>query len=85
MSAGFQRMLTGQNVFISDYSYNGPDNTKGMVCLGTSFPAKILRLNVDEYGGNRLSIHLANLSLTFLQKRSEEIPTLGDDISFDQT
>jgi len=35
--------------------------------------------------GNRLSIHLANLSLTFLQKRSEEIPTLGDDISFDQT
>jgi uncharacterized protein (TIGR00266 family) len=51
MSAGFQRMLTGQNVFISDYSYNGPDNTKGMVCLGTSFPSKILRLNVDEYGG----------------------------------
>lgn len=49
LSAGFQRMLTGQNVFISDYSYDGP--TQGQVALGTSFPSKILRLNVNDYGG----------------------------------
>lgn len=51
MSAGFKRMLTGQNVFISDYTYNGPPNSTGIVALGTDFPSKILRLNVDQYGG----------------------------------
>jgi uncharacterized protein (TIGR00266 family) len=51
LSAGFQRMLTGQNFFISDYTYNGPEGTKGVVALGTDFPSKILRLNVDECGG----------------------------------
>ena len=78
MSAGFQRMLTGQNVFISDYSYNGPDNTKGMVCLGTSFPAKILRLNVDEYGGKIVcqkgallcASHTVDIQMEFTKKFS---------------
>jgi hypothetical protein len=51
MSSGFKRMLTGQNLFISDYSYKGKDGTRGTVCLGTDFPSKILRLNVEEYGG----------------------------------
>ena len=49
LSAGFSRMLTGQNFFISDYTYQGPD--KGYVALGTDFPSKIIRLNVEEYGG----------------------------------
>lgn len=49
MSAGFKRMLTGQNVFISDYGYTG--DSRGTVALGTDFPSKIVRLNVDEYGG----------------------------------
>ena len=51
MSAGFKRMLTGQNVFISDYRYDGPPGTYGQVGLGTDFPSKILRLSVEEYGG----------------------------------
>ncbi len=51
LSAGFKRMLTGQNVFISDYSYTGEEGTRGVVALGTDFPSKIVRLNVDEYGG----------------------------------
>jgi uncharacterized protein (TIGR00266 family) len=51
LSSGFQRMLTGQNFFISDYTYNGPPGTKGVVALGTDFPSKILRLNVNELGG----------------------------------
>lgn len=51
LSDGFKRMLTGQNFFISDYSYQGPEGTKGQVALGTDFPSKILRLDVNEYGG----------------------------------
>jgi uncharacterized protein (TIGR00266 family) len=48
LSAGFQRMLTGQGFFISDYTYTGP--TVGRVALGTDFPAKIIRLAVADYG-----------------------------------
>lgn len=49
LSAGFSRMLTGQNFFISDYTYTG--ETTGQVALGTDFPSKIVRVNVEEYGG----------------------------------
>lgn len=49
LSSSFQRMLTGQNFFISDYTYEG--NDVGYVALGTDFPSKIVRLNVQEYGG----------------------------------
>jgi uncharacterized protein (TIGR00266 family) len=51
LSKGFSRMMTGQNLFISDYTYKGEPGTSGTVCLGTDFPSKILRLNVEEYGG----------------------------------
>lgn len=51
VSAGFKRMLTGQNLFLSDYTYEGPEGTTGTVALGTDFPSKILRLNLGEYGG----------------------------------
>ena len=40
----------GQNFFISDYSYTGESGV-GTVALGTDFPSKIVRLNVNEYGG----------------------------------
>ena len=51
MSAGVKGMLTGQNVFISDYRYEGESGTTGLVALGTDFPSKIVRLNVNQYGG----------------------------------
>jgi uncharacterized protein (TIGR00266 family) len=51
LSKGFSRMMTGQNLFVSDYTYKGEPGTSGTVCLGTDFPSKILRLNVEEYGG----------------------------------
>jgi len=35
LSAGFKRMLTGQNLMISDFRYNGAEGTKGQVALGT--------------------------------------------------
>ena len=50
ISDGFKRMLTGQNLFISDYTYHGPQGTKGTVALGTDFPSKIIRLSLKEYG-----------------------------------
>lgn len=51
ISAGFKRMLTGQNVFISDYAYDGSSGPYGYVALGTDFPSKIVRLSLAEYGG----------------------------------
>lgn len=49
ITAGMKRMLTGQNMFISDYTYEGP--SRGQVALGTAFPSKIIRLNIHDYGG----------------------------------
>lgn len=49
ISAGFRRMMTGQNFFISDYTYTG--DKVGRLALGTDFPSKIMRLHVPEYGG----------------------------------
>jgi hypothetical protein len=45
------RMMTGQNLFLTDYRYTRNDGTSGTVALGTNFPSKILRLNVAKYGG----------------------------------
>lgn len=52
ISSGFKRMLTGQNLFVSDFTYTGP--TQGEVALGTDFPSKLLRLNLDDYADNTL-------------------------------
>ena len=49
LSDGFKRMLTGQNLFISEYSYNGQTDTRGTVALGTDFPSKIIRFSLKEY------------------------------------
>jgi uncharacterized protein (AIM24 family) len=78
VSAGFKRMLTGQNVFISDYSYNGEQGTNGVVCLGTDFPSKIIRLNVNEYGGKIIcqqgallcASHTIDIEMEFTKKFS---------------
>ena len=50
ISDGFKRMLTGQNMFLSDYTYHGEHGSRGTVALGTDFPSKILRLSLREYG-----------------------------------
>lgn len=44
-------MMTGQNFFISDYTYTGEPGTAGTVALGTDFPSKIIRLDLEDYGG----------------------------------
>lgn len=46
-SAAFSRMMTGQNVFLTEFRYHGDD--KGTVALGTDFPSKIVRLSLQDY------------------------------------
>jgi uncharacterized protein (TIGR00266 family) len=73
LSAGFTRMLTGQNMFISDYTYAGEPGTTGTVALGTDFPSRIVRLNVAEYGGKLVcqksallcASHTVNIEMEF--------------------
>ena len=78
LSAGFQRMVTGQNMFISDYTYEGEPGTVGYVALGTDFPSKIIRLNVEEYGGKLVcqkgallcASHTVDIQMEFTKKFS---------------
>ena len=52
--SAFKRMMTGQNVFLTDFTYNGGQGT-GTVALGTDFPSKIIRLSLEEYGGSLIA------------------------------
>merc|ERR1711967_111109 len=47
-SAAFSRMMTGQNLFLSDFTYSG-EKGEGTVGLGTDFPSKIVRLTLEDY------------------------------------
>ena len=49
LSGAMSRFLTGQSVFLTDYVCR---EQPGTVCLGTDFYSKILRINLQEYGGN---------------------------------
>jgi uncharacterized protein (AIM24 family) len=49
---GMKRFLTGQNIFITDFYYQGEKH--GTVALGTRFPSKILNLNLQDYPGDKL-------------------------------
>ena len=52
-SAAFTRMMTGQNVFLTDFTYKG-DKGEGEVGLGTDFPSKIVRLTLEDYENSTL-------------------------------
>ena len=49
MSDGMKRFMTGQSLFITDFTATG--DTPGQVALAPAFPSKVLRLNLQEYGG----------------------------------
>ena len=51
LSAGMKRMMTGENMFIADFKYEGEKGTTGTVALGTEYPSKIIRISVRDYGG----------------------------------
>jgi uncharacterized protein (TIGR00266 family) len=52
VSSAFTRMLTGQNLFLTDFHYEG--DSKGTVGLGTDFPSKILRFTLQDYPNSNL-------------------------------
>jgi uncharacterized protein (AIM24 family) len=54
LSSAFNRMLTGQNVFLTDFRYDGEVGTTGTVCLGTAFPSKILRMTLSDHPNQNL-------------------------------
>lgn len=51
-SSAFNRFLTGQNLFLTDYRYEG--TSTGTVCLGTDFPSKILRFHLQDFPNHAL-------------------------------
>lgn len=51
IGAGMKRMLTGENMFIADFKYEGEEGTHGTVALGTEYPSKIMRVSLANYGG----------------------------------
>jgi uncharacterized protein (AIM24 family) len=53
-SSAFARFLTGQNLFLTDFTYNGTSG-QGTVALGTDFPSKILRLSLEDHGGSLIA------------------------------
>jgi uncharacterized protein (TIGR00266 family) len=52
-SAAMSRMMTGQNVFLTDFTYNSTSG-EGLVGLGTDFPSKIVRLTLEDYENSTL-------------------------------
>ncbi|CAM9510778.1 unnamed protein product [Scytosiphon promiscuus] len=48
-SSMFRRVITGQNMFVTDYVNRGDKTSK--VGLGTDLPSKIVRLPLSAYGG----------------------------------
>jgi uncharacterized protein (TIGR00266 family) len=53
--SGLKRVMTGQNLFLADFTYDKKDGTpsenkpSGEVALGTAFPSKILKFKLEEY------------------------------------
>lgn len=55
-SSAFKRMMTGQNVFLTDFTYKDDDSKgTGTVALGTDFPSKIIRLSLEDHGGSLIA------------------------------
>jgi uncharacterized protein (TIGR00266 family) len=52
-SAAFSRLMTGQNMFLTDFTYTG-EKGEGTLGLGTDFPSKIVRLTLNDYEGSAL-------------------------------
>ena len=52
-SNAFSRMMTGQNMFLTDFKYEGTEGT-GTIGLGTDFPSKIMRFSLEDFDGHSL-------------------------------
>ena len=59
LSTALTRTMTGQNLMVSDFRYvpresDGKHAEHGTVGLGTDFPAKILRIDLDDFPESKL-------------------------------
>ncbi|KAI9989349.1 hypothetical protein PInf_019627 [Phytophthora infestans] len=52
LGEGMKRMMTGENFFVSRFTYHGSE--KGKVALGTSFPSKIVHLRLNDFLGESI-------------------------------
>ncbi|KAG7391887.1 hypothetical protein PHYPSEUDO_003093 [Phytophthora pseudosyringae] len=52
LGEGMKRMMTGENFFVSRFTYHGTE--KGKVALGTSFPSKIIHLRLGDFLGESI-------------------------------
>ncbi|KAE9351932.1 hypothetical protein PR003_g4650 [Phytophthora rubi] len=52
LGEGMKRMMTGENFFVSRFTYHGSE--KGKVALGTSFPSKIVHLRLSDFLGESI-------------------------------
>jgi uncharacterized protein (AIM24 family) len=49
VSSAMKRFMTGQNLFVTDFTYQHGTKKEGTVALGTDFHSKILRLHLPDY------------------------------------
>ena len=52
-SSAFSRMMTGQNMFLTDFTYEGTEGS-ATVALGTEFPSKIMRFSLEDFENSSL-------------------------------
>ena len=45
------RLLTGQRIFLTEFFYEGPRGTADTVAFGPDFPAQIVPVKLQDYGG----------------------------------
>ena len=45
------RFLTGQRIFLTEFFYEGPKGTADTVAFGPDFPAQIVPVKLQDYGG----------------------------------
>ena len=48
---GFQRWVTGQRIFLTEWMYDGTPGTFGTVALSANFPSRIIPVNLQQHGG----------------------------------
>lgn len=51
---GWQRFVTGQRIFLTEWSYTGPPGTKGKVAFSEDLPSRVLPVDLAEHHGRIL-------------------------------
>ena len=49
---GLERWLTGQKIFVSEFTYRGPAGTADTIAVTPDFPGQIIPVRLEDYGGS---------------------------------